>query len=106
MAGNVEAMEIEFSIELLSICGKVMPHRQVFYFGGGGNSKGSKTRIRDKCYGDAHQYISPDIIDCGKDDEFRKQGPGFHSAKLTTMQEGGRFRVDEARWNNSRRGRI
>jgi hypothetical protein len=98
IAGDMDAMELEFAVETLALFGKRLPHHQVVYFGTGGNSKGARTKLRARAFGTGHQFVSTSVFDKRKDDEFRKQGPEFYGAILCTIQEGDEFDVDEKVW--------
>ena len=45
MAGNEDALDLEFAIESLAIRGKQMPHQIVFYSGQSGKSKGARSTL-------------------------------------------------------------
>ena len=54
--------------------------------------------LRDSVFGPMHDFVSCAIIDKGKDDEMRKQGPDFHGVALCTIQEAPDIDIDEAVW--------
>ena len=95
ISGNSDAMEVEFAIESLAAFGLSIPHHIVFYFGGGGNSKGARSKLRAAVWGNGHQWVSPGCFDVALKDEFRKQGPEIFGAMLCTLQESGSFDLDD-----------
>jgi hypothetical protein len=95
MAGDMDAMELEFSIESLSSLGKRLPHHIIVYFGEGGNSKGARSRLRARAFADGHRWVSPTVFDKAVKDEFRKQGHEFYGAMMCTIREADNFDFDE-----------
>lgn len=95
IAGDMDAMDLEFSVEALSTEGKRLPHHFVVYYGEGGNAKGARSTLRATCYANGHAFVSPAVFDKSLKDEFRKQGHEFHGAVLCTLREGDQFEFAE-----------
>ena len=95
IAGDMDAMEIEFSVETLAMFGLRLPHHCIVYFGPGGNSKGARSRLRARCFATGHKWISPGVFDKALKDEFRKQGFEFYGASMATLREADKFDFDE-----------
>ena len=95
IAGDMDVMELEFSIESLAIRGMRLPHHCVIYFGSGGNSKGARSRLRAKVFAAGHKWVSPTVFDKTVKDEFRKQGHEFYGAMICTIREADAFEFDE-----------
>ena len=91
-------MNIEFAAEAMAMFGKSFPHHHFIEFGGGGNSKGLRSKLRRKCYGDSHEWCGSVVFNLNKDDEFRKQMHDLWRNRLRTTQEGAGFTVDETVW--------
>ena len=55
IAGDMEVMELEFAIESLALRGMRLPHHCVIYYGKGGNSKGARSRLCARAFGEGHK---------------------------------------------------
>ena len=95
IAGDTDCMELEFGVESLAVRGLWLPHHCIVYFGGGGNAKGARSRLRARCYGTGHKWVPPQVFDKAVRDEFRKQGAEFYGAMLCTIREADAFDFDE-----------
>ena len=95
IAGDMDATELEFSIESLAMRGLRLPHHCVIYYGQGGNSKGARSRLRARAFAGGHKWVSPSVFDKSVRDEFRKQGHEFYGAMLCTLREADQFDFDE-----------
>lgn len=95
IAGDMDVMELEFSVETLATLGLRLPHHLIVYFGSGGNAKGARSRLRARAYGSAHKWVPPAVFDRSLKDEFRKVGTEFYGALFCTIREGDGFDVDE-----------
>ena len=85
---------MELAIESLAIRALRLPHHIVIYYGSGGNSKGGRSRLRDRAFGDMRKWVAPQCFDCTTKEEFRKQAFEFYRALLCTVRESDRFVIE------------
>ena len=84
-AGQPDARKIVLAMEALALYGSIMPQKIILIEGKGGNSKSATSKLRQNCFGAAHQFISPSVFQ--KPDEFRKQMGQYAFARVMTVQE-------------------
>lgn len=84
-AGNDDVRRVNLAMESLVWHAVELPQKMIILRGKGGDGKSAYTALRNNVFADTHKYVSPSVFD--KDDEFRRQGQSFSSAKFITFQE-------------------
>lgn len=90
-AGNPEVRRINLALESLVWFGKELPQKMIIVRGNGGDGKSAYSTLRSSVFGENHYFVGPSVFE--QEEEFRKQGLGFASARFLTVQEcnGGSF---------------